>query len=51
MSDARMILNKVGNNLFSINNELDKLMLFKLEDKVIDKNSIDLLINEKWRYV
>ena len=32
MSDARMILNKVGNNLFSINNELDKLMLFKLED-------------------
>jgi len=46
MSDARMILNKVGNNLFSINNELDKLMLFKLEDKVIDKNSIDLLINE-----
>lgn len=46
MSDARMILNKVGNNLFSINNELDKLMLFKLENKVIDKNSIDLLINE-----
>ena len=46
MSDARMILNKVGNNLFSINNELDKLMLFKLEDKAIDKNSIDLLINE-----
>lgn len=46
MSDARMILNKVGNNLLSINNELDKLMLFKLEDKVIDKNSIDLLINE-----
>ena len=46
MSDAGMILNKVGNNLFSINNELDKLMLFKLEDKVIDKNSIDLLINE-----
>ncbi len=46
MSDARMILNKTGNNLFSINNELDKLMLFKLEDKVIDKNSIDLLINE-----
>lgn len=46
MSDARMILNKVGNNLFSINNELDKLMLFKLEDKIIDKNSIDLLINE-----
>ena len=46
MSDVRMILNKVGNNLFSINNELDKLMLFKLEDKVIDKNSIDLLINE-----
>lgn len=46
MSDARMILNKAGNNLFSINNELDKLMLFKLEDKVIDKNSIDLLINE-----
>ena len=46
ISEARMILNKIGNNLSSINNELDKLMLYKLEDKIIDKNSINLLINE-----
>lgn len=44
--DARLILNKVGNNISIIQNELDKLMLYKIKDKNIDKKSIDTLINE-----
>ena len=37
-------LSKSGNNIYNIMNELDKLMLYKIEDKVITKDDIDLLI-------
>lgn len=45
--DARYMISKIGNNnLLQINNELEKLMLYKLADKVITKKDIDTLIEE-----
>ena len=37
-------LSKVGNDINNINTELDKLFIYKIEDKKILKNDIDLLI-------
>lgn len=41
MDDIDYFLKKVGNNLDNIKNELDKLMVYKLSDKVINNNDID----------
>jgi len=38
------LLSKTGNNINNINNELDKLFIYKIEDKKILKEDIDLLI-------
>lgn len=39
-------LNRCGNNIDNIKNELDKLMLYKLDDKIINNDDISLLIQE-----
>ena len=39
-------LSRCGNNIDNIKNELDKLMLYKIDDKVIDNNDITLLAEE-----
>ena len=38
------LLNKVGNDINNINLELDKLFIYKENDKIINKEDIDLLI-------
>ena len=42
-SDFEYLLKRLGNNIDLIINELDKLMLYKLEDKTITKKDIDVL--------
>lgn len=42
--DINYFLSKVNDNLDNIKNELDKLMLYKLEDKNITNNDIDDLV-------
>lgn len=37
-------LSKVGNDINNINSELDKLFIYKLDDKVIKREDIDLLV-------
>lgn len=44
--DITYFINRVGNNIDNITNELDKLMLFKLDNKVITKEDIALLVEE-----
>lgn len=44
--DINNFIDRVGNNIDNIRNELNKLMLYKIEDKVIDNNDIMLLIEE-----
>lgn len=44
--DINNFINRVGNNIDNIRNELNKLMLYKIEDKVIDNNDIMLLTEE-----
>lgn len=39
-------LSRCGTNINNINNELDKLKLYKLDDKVITKDDIELLTQE-----
>lgn len=39
-------LSRCGTNINNINNELDKLKLYKLDDKVITKDDIELLVEE-----
>lgn len=39
-------INRVGNNINNVTNELDKLMLYKIDDKIINRNDIDLLTVE-----
>lgn len=39
-------ISKTGNDLNQINNELNKLYMYKIEDKVININDIDLLISD-----
>ncbi len=31
--DINIFINRVGNNIYNIKNELDKLMLYKIDDK------------------
>lgn len=44
--DVIYFINRVGNNINNVTNELDKLMLYKINDKFIDRNDIDLLTVE-----
>ena len=46
LSDINYFLDKVGNNISNINNELAKLMTYKEEDKNITNNDINLLITD-----
>lgn len=45
-SDVIYFINRVGSNINNITNELDKLMLYKINDKIINRNDIDLLTVE-----
>ena len=45
-SDIKLFINRVGNNIDNIKNELDKLMLYKIDDKNINGNDIILLTEE-----
>ena len=45
-SDIKLFINRVGNNIDNIKNELDKLMLYKIDDKNINVNDIILLTEE-----
>ena len=44
--DINVFINRIGNNIDNIKNELDKLMLYKIEDKVINNSDIMLLTEE-----
>lgn len=44
--DVIYFINRVGNNINDVTNELDKLMLYKINDKIINRNDIDLLTVE-----
>lgn len=44
--DVVYFINRVGNNINNVTNELDKLMLYKIKDKIINRNDIDLLTVE-----
>jgi len=37
-------ISKVGNDINNINSELDKLFIYKYDDKIINKEDIDLLV-------
>ena len=45
-SDVIYFINRVGSNINNITNELDKLMLYKINDKIITRSDIDLLTIE-----
>ena len=45
-SDVIYFINRVGSNINNITNELDKLMLYKINDKIITRSDIDLLTVE-----
>lgn len=44
--DVVYFINRVCNNINNVTNELDKLMLYKINDKIINRNDIDLLTVE-----
>lgn len=44
--DVVYFINRVGNNINNVTNELDKLMLYKINDKIINRNDIYLLTVE-----
>jgi len=44
--DITYFLTRVGNNINNITNELDKLMLYKVEDKTITREDITKLVEE-----
>lgn len=43
IEDITYFKNKVSNNLYDIKNELDKLMMYKINDKIITKSDIDTI--------
>lgn len=43
---ATYLINRCGNNIDNLTNELDKLMLYKIDSKEITKDDINLLTNE-----
>ena len=46
IDDIQYLCSKLGNDINNINNELDKLFMYKLDNKVINSEDIDLLIFE-----
>ena len=44
MIDIEYFFSKVGNDINNINNELDKLFIYKEDSKVINKEDIDMLV-------
>lgn len=46
MEDINYFINKVGNNINDITNELDKLISYKLDNKYITKVDIDNIVSE-----
>lgn len=44
--DITYLLTRVGNNIDNVTNELDKLMLYKIDDKIITKDDITKLVEE-----
>lgn len=44
--DINNLLNRTGDNIYNITNELDKLMLYKSDDKVITKDDISSLVSD-----
>lgn len=44
--DINYFIQKVGNNIDNIENELNKLYLYKLDNKIIEKNDIDDIVIE-----
>ena len=46
LNDINYFLGKVGNDIVNIKLELDKLMAYKDDDKIITAGDIDLLIND-----
>ena len=42
--DIEYFISKVGNDINNINNELEKIFIYKEEDKIILKKDIDLLV-------
>ena len=46
IDDIQYLCSKLGNDINNINNELDKLFMYKLDNKVINREDIDLLIFE-----
>lgn len=45
-SDITYLISRVGMNINNITNELDKLMLYKINDKVITRDDINKLVEE-----
>ena len=45
-STMSYFISRVGNNIDNITNELDKLMLYKIDSKVIENDDITLLVDE-----
>jgi DNA polymerase-3 subunit delta len=45
-ANIEYFLNKVGNDINNINSELDKLFIYKNDDKIITRNDIDLLVTD-----
>ena len=43
-ANIEYFLNKAGNDINNINTELDKLFIYKNDDKIINMNDIDLLV-------
>lgn len=44
IDDINYFLNKVGKNLHNVKNELNKLMMYKLDSKVINNTDIDKIV-------
>ena len=42
--DISYFISKIGNNINNIDNELDKLFLYKLDDKIINRDDIDNIV-------
>ena len=42
--NVEYLLSKIGNDINNINNELDKLFIYKIDSKNIDREDIDLLV-------
>lgn len=46
--DITYLIEKIGNNIDNIENELNKLYLYKIDNKIIDRNDIDDIVIENF---